>query len=116
MKVLLQTVRKMKGLSQNELALLTRMSPQNIQKIEQGDAKSMTFNALGRFCKVLQCQPGDLLIYEDEPDSDELLDSQTEHIETPLQSKKKKKGKANSQNHLHSNPIFNNILEMPESA
>lgn len=64
-KVLLQEVRKSKGLSQNELAQLIRMSPQSIQKIEQGDAKSLTFITLGRLCKALSCQPGDLLIYED---------------------------------------------------
>ncbi len=68
-RVLLQEVRKSRGLSQNELARLTRMSPQNIQKIEQGEAKSMTFKTLTRFCQVLKCQPGDLLIYEDDPDS-----------------------------------------------
>ena len=72
MKVLLQEVRKSKGLSQNELARLIRMSPQNIQKIEQGEAKSLTFETLRRLCKILGCQPGELLIYEDEPyDNDE---------------------------------------------
>ena len=65
-KVLLQEVRKSKGLSQNELARLTNMSPQNIQKIEQGEAKSLTFKTLSRFCQALQCQPGDLLIYENQ--------------------------------------------------
>ena len=42
------------------------MSLQNIQKIEQGGAKSLTFKALTKFCQVLECQPGDLLIYEEE--------------------------------------------------
>lgn len=64
-KVLLQEVRKSQGLSQNELARLIQMSPQNIQKIEQGNAKSLTFDALERLCQALGCQPGDLLIYED---------------------------------------------------
>lgn len=70
-KVLLQEVRKSKGLSQNELARLIHMSPQNIQKIEQGDAKSLTFITLERLCKVFNCQPGDLLIYQDEPEKDD---------------------------------------------
>ncbi len=70
-KVLLQEVRRAKGLSQNELARLTHMSPQNIQRIEQGEAKSLTFTTLGRLCKVLGCQPGEILIYEDEPDDDD---------------------------------------------
>ena len=64
-KVLLQEVRESKGLSQNDLARMTVMSLQNIQKIEQGRAKSVTFKAMSKFCQVLECQPGDLLIYED---------------------------------------------------
>lgn len=68
-KVLLQEVRKSKGLSQNELARLTNMSPQNIQKIEQGEAKSLTFKTLSKFCQALQCQPGDLLVYENQPEA-----------------------------------------------
>ncbi len=67
-KVLLKEVRKTRGLSQNELARLTQMSPQNIQKIEQGEAKSMTFKTLGRFCQALKCQPGDLLVYIEDSD------------------------------------------------
>ncbi len=65
-KVLLQEVRKSRGISQNELARLTKMSPQNIQKIEQGEAKSLTFKTLAKFCQALDCQPGDLLIYEND--------------------------------------------------
>ena len=65
-KVLLQEVRKSRGISQNELARLTKMSPQNIQKIEQGEAKSLTFKTLAKFCQALNCQPGDLLIYEND--------------------------------------------------
>lgn len=63
-KVLLKEVRVSKNLSQNDLARLTEMSLQNIQKIEQGRAKSLTFSALAKFCHVLNCQPGDLLIYD----------------------------------------------------
>ncbi len=63
-KVLLQEVRKSQGLSQNDLARLIRMSPQHIQKIEQGNAKSLTFDTLERLCQALDCQPGDLLIYQ----------------------------------------------------
>ncbi|NJM90615.1 MAG: helix-turn-helix transcriptional regulator [Hydrococcus sp. RU_2_2] len=88
-KVLLQEVRKLKGLSQNELARLTDMSPQNIQKIEQGEAKSLTFKTLERFCKVLNCQPGDLLVYEDDFDSEpqKLADSQKEEKTSKRHSK-----------------------------
>ena len=59
--VKLKNTRETKGFSQNELARRTGYSLQNIQKIEQGRAASITFEALGRFCKVLECQPGDIL-------------------------------------------------------
>lgn len=62
--VKLKNTREAKGYSQNELARRTGYSLQNIQKIEQGRAASITFEALGRFCKVLKCQPGDILEWE----------------------------------------------------
>ncbi len=65
-QVFLKEIREDRGLSQNQLAFKTEMSPQNIRKIEQGLAKSITFETLGKFCKVLKCQPGDLMRYEEE--------------------------------------------------
>ncbi len=59
--VTLKKVREGRGLSQNELARTTGYSLQNIQKIEQGRALSITFESLEKFCRVLQCQPGDIL-------------------------------------------------------
>jgi putative transcriptional regulator len=83
-KILLQEIRKSRGLSQNELARLASMSPQNIQRIEQGEAKSLTFKALEQFCQVLNCQPGDILVYEATPDS------ASASTEKPLQKKNQK--------------------------
>jgi putative transcriptional regulator len=69
--VTLKKVREGKGLSQNELARRTGYSLQNIQKIEQGRALSITFESLEKFCKVLQCQPGDILYWESDDASEE---------------------------------------------
>jgi putative transcriptional regulator len=54
------------------------MSPQNIQRIEQGEAKSLTFATLERLCEVLHCQPGDILIYDNETGETGNDDSNTE--------------------------------------
>jgi putative transcriptional regulator len=114
-KVLLQDLRKAKGLSQNELALLTRMSPQNIQKIEQGDSKSMTFSTLSRFCKILGCQPGDLLIYEDEPDDDaEIYPLSPQQLN--LGSQKKKTNKSTRTAHQQSLSLLGVTSDIPASA
>ena len=113
MKVLLQEVRKSKGLSQNDLARLIDMSPQNIQKIEQGEAKSLTFVTLGRLCKALACQPGDLLIYDDEPDNDE-----QQVIYEPKEFKQGRESISDTSAHLRKRPrsLFTVVPEVPESA
>lgn len=56
----LKEVRNRKGLSQNELARIAEMSVTNIQKYEQQRMKSIPFETLELFCKILECQPGDL--------------------------------------------------------
>lgn len=114
MKVLLQEVRKSQGLSQNELARLIQMSPQNIQKIEQGDAKSLTFVTLERLCKALNCQPGDLLIYEDEPIDGDNLQATTEAMST---STPKYNTEADElKRHKRTRALIGFVSELPESA
>ncbi|MEA5504763.1 helix-turn-helix transcriptional regulator [Halotia wernerae UHCC 0503] len=78
--VKLKNAREIKGLSQNELARRTGYSLQNIQKIEQNRAASITFNALGKFCQVLECQPGDILEWEPDNNDDESSLSSTKEI------------------------------------
>jgi putative transcriptional regulator len=73
--ITLKKVRESKGISQNELARRTGYSLQNVQKIEQGRVASLTLEALDRFCKVLECFPGDLLEYT--PDEDPLISATT---------------------------------------
>lgn len=114
MKVLLQEVRKSKGLSQNELARLIHMSPQSIQKIEQGDAKSLTFVTLGRLCKALSCQPGDLLIYEDDPDGNDNLEVTTK---VTVAGEPRHYGEADETKHRKRTRSFITIVAgVPESA
>lgn len=114
MKVLLQEVRKSKGLSQNELARLIHMSPQSIQKIEQGDAKSLTFVTLGRLCKALSCQPGDLLIYEDDPDGNDNLEVTTK---VTVAAEPRHYGEADETKHRKRTRSFITVVaEVPESA
>lgn len=46
-------VRESRELSQYELAKLTEMSPQNIQKLEQGRAKGIQLDTLEKLCEAL---------------------------------------------------------------
>nr|WP_318655541.1 helix-turn-helix transcriptional regulator [Pseudanabaena sp. PCC 6802] len=62
MKLRLKEVREEKGLSQFELAQLTEMSPQNIQKLEQSRSKGIQFDTLERLCTALEVDIKDLLV------------------------------------------------------
>ena len=68
-KILLDQVREERGISQNQLARMIGQSNTNIQSIERGRAKSITFSTLGKLCSALECQPGDLFVWV--PDSED---------------------------------------------
>lgn len=40
---------------------------QNLSVLKTGKAKAIRFSTLERLCEVLQCQPGDILAYENGP-------------------------------------------------
>lgn len=74
MKVQLKEIRTARKISQNELARLLGMSLANIQKIEYGKAKSIPLDTLDKLCKVLKCNPGDLLqFFPDHDDGQDIL-------------------------------------------
>lgn len=52
--------RKMKS---NELARLIGISEQNLSILKTGKARAIRITTLDAICKVLDCQPGDLLEY-----------------------------------------------------
>ena len=55
--------RKMKS---NELAALMGITAQNLSILKTGKAKAIRFGTLEAICKHLQCQPGDILEYEED--------------------------------------------------
>lgn len=63
MEIRLSQVREERGVSQDQLARMIEQSRTNIQNIERGRAKSITFATLGKLCAALECQPGDLFRY-----------------------------------------------------
>jgi len=56
-------VRKMKL---NDLADKVGITAQNLSVLKTGRAKAIRFSTLDSLCRVLECQPGDLLKYEPE--------------------------------------------------
>lgn len=55
---------KKKGLT--ELAKEVDITLANLSILKNNKAKAVRFSTLESICKALDCQPGDLLIYEDE--------------------------------------------------
>ena len=55
-------------MSVGEFAERVGLTPANVAVLKNGRAKAVRFSTLESMCRVLQCQPGDLLEYvEDEP-------------------------------------------------
>lgn len=61
-------VRKM---SLTELSEKVGITMSNLSILKQGKAKAIRFSTLNAICRVLECQPGDILVFQ--LDDDELL-------------------------------------------
>ncbi|MFZ6772744.1 helix-turn-helix domain-containing protein [Undibacterium sp. SXout7W] len=48
----------------NTLAELVDITPQNLSVLKTGKAKAIRFDTLEKICKVLECQPGDILAFD----------------------------------------------------
>lgn len=55
--------RKMKSKALSELI---GISEQNVSLLKSGKVKGVRFETLNKICEVLDCQPGDILVYEAE--------------------------------------------------
>lgn len=47
-----------------ELSDIVGVSMQNLSVLKTGKARAVRFSTLARLCAALDCQPGDLLVYE----------------------------------------------------
>lgn len=52
-------------ISSNELAEKIDITPANLSILKTGKAKAVRFSTLDKICKVLDCQPGDILEWRD---------------------------------------------------
>lgn len=53
-------------ISLNELAQRVGMTNVNLSNLKTGKMKGIRFETLNAICKVLQCQPGDLIEYKND--------------------------------------------------
>ncbi|KGJ86970.1 helix-turn-helix domain-containing protein [Colwellia psychrerythraea] len=50
----------------NTLAERVGITAQNLSILKNDKARAIRFDTLNRLCKVLDCQPGDILVYEED--------------------------------------------------
>jgi putative transcriptional regulator len=57
-------------MSLNELSEKVDLTLSNLSILKTGKAKAIRFSTLAAICKVLQCQPADILEYIDSPENE----------------------------------------------
>ncbi len=57
--------RKMRS---KQLAEHVGITVQNVSLLKSGKVKGVRFETLAKICEVLECQPGDILTYEPDPE------------------------------------------------
>ncbi|EFK98908.1 MULTISPECIES: helix-turn-helix domain-containing protein [Streptomyces] len=60
-----------RGMTVTELAARVGVTHVNLSVLKNGRAKAIRFTTLTRICAALDCQPGDLLVYEPERPPDD---------------------------------------------
>ena len=75
-RVLLDRVLLERRMSLTELADRVGVTIANLSILKTGKARAVRFSTLAALCRELDCQPGDLLIYEpgpaEEPEEEDL--------------------------------------------
>lgn len=55
-------------MSLGELAARIDITPANLSILKNGRAKAVRFSTLEAICRILDCQPGDVLEYRPDPE------------------------------------------------
>ena len=67
-KVRLAVVLAERNVKSKDLAEFVGITEANLSLLKQGKVKGMRFDTLERICEYLECQPADLLRYEQSTD------------------------------------------------
>ena len=60
-------------MSLNELADKVGITNVNLSRIKTGKSRAIRFSTLYMICKVLECQPGDILEFVLDPEEDDVV-------------------------------------------
>lgn len=65
----LDVVMAKRKISAGAMAEAVGITPANLSILKNNKAKAIRFSTLEELCRILDCQPGDILEYRDEQDS-----------------------------------------------
>ena len=65
----LDEVMRKRGMSLGDLAEQVGITNVNMSRIKTGKVKAIRFSTLDAICRVLECEPGDVIKYEEDGDS-----------------------------------------------
>lgn len=67
-KINLDQVMLERKITSKMLAIEIGITPANLSILKTGKARGIRFDTLEKICQTLNCQPGDILEYEEETD------------------------------------------------
>jgi putative transcriptional regulator len=65
-RILIDRLLVERGMSVGEFAEAVGITPANVAVLKNGRARAVRFSTLDSICRVLDCQPGDILVWDDE--------------------------------------------------
>lgn len=66
-RITLDTVLAKNGMRAKQVATLIGVSETHLSLFRSGKVRGVRFSTLAKLCAVLDCQPGDLLVYDPDP-------------------------------------------------
>jgi len=65
-RILIDRLLVERGMSVGDFATAIGITPANVAVLKNGRARAIRFSTLDSICRVLGCQPGDILMWDDE--------------------------------------------------
>ena len=79
-RVVLDRLLLERRMSLTELADRVGLTLANLSILKTGKARAIRFSTLDALCRELECQPGDLLVFEPGPADEEGLDERSDDV------------------------------------
>ena len=64
-RILIDRLLVERGISVGDFATAIGITPANVAVLKNGRARAIRFSTLDAICRVLSCQPGDILVWDD---------------------------------------------------